>query len=174
MPRTVTSKEPPEYEEDLYIDPDALDVEWLEQAQTFMRWSEKLADARARVDRAKDKLKVVRAEVFLDVRANPNKYGLEKVTDKASDAVVESNEDVKAAASELIAFKHESDILDGAVKSFDQRKTSLENLVKLQGQNYFAGPSEPRDLHHESKTREAKRAVGRQRVKERREDRRSE
>lgn len=165
-------EEEPEYEMDQAIDPGALDVEWLEQASLFMRWSEKSADASARVDRAKDKLKVVKAEVFLDVRAHPEKYRLEKVTDKVTEAVVESSEEVQAAASELITFKHESDILSAAVKSFEQRKTALENLVKLQGQNYFAGPTEPRDLRGEFDSHQAAEKVARERIQKRRDLRR--
>lgn len=173
MPRTTHMKEEPEYEEDLYIDPDGLDVEWLSQAQIFMKWSEKSADARARVDRAKMKLDVVEAELGSDVRANPLKYGLEKITESAIRAAILQSDEYDAAMQELISFRHESDILASAVRAFDQRKTALENLVRLQGQNYFAGPSEPRDLHHESKTREAQRAVGTKRVKERRDQRRT-
>lgn len=151
-----------DYERDVQIDPDALDVEWVEQAQLFLNYAEQAAHAMARVDRAKDKVKVVKAEVFLDVRAHPDKYGLEKVTDKAVDAMVESHEDVKAAASELIAFKHESQILDSAVKAFEQRRYSLQNLVQLQGQGYFAAPQEPRDLPQEYGKRAHQRAVRRQ------------
>jgi hypothetical protein len=36
----------------------------------------------------------------------------------------------------------------------DHRKSALENLVKLHGQQYFAGPMVPRDLTHEWKNKQ--------------------
>ena len=171
MPRTVTAEEP-DYEEELRIDPDALDVEWLEQPMVFMRWSQKSADARAAVDRAKMNLDVVEAEVASDVRLNPTKYGLEKITEAAIRSAVLRSEEYVNATNVFIAFKHESDILGAAVRSFDQRKVALENLVKLQQQSYFAGPKEPRNLGEEFDKREGARRIVRERIKERRERRR--
>ena len=60
--------------------------------------------------------------------------------------------------------KHRAEILQCAQKAFDQRKAALENLVKLYGMQYFAGPSEPRDLDIEKAHRE-KRARIRERKK---------
>ena len=54
----------------------------------------------------------------------------------------------------------------GAVYAFEQRKTSLENLVRLHGQQYFAGPKMPRDLRKEvdrrAQQRKADELVGKQ------------
>jgi hypothetical protein len=41
-----------------------------------------------------------------------------------------------------------------AVNAFEQRKSALENLVRLFGQSYFAGPKMPRDLHWEKEEKE--------------------
>ena len=42
----------------------------------------------------------------------------------------------------------------GAVKAIDTKKTALENLVKLHGQSYFAGPAIPRNLNKEWEQKE--------------------
>ena len=39
------------------------------------------------------------------------------------------------------------------LKAFEQRKDALENLVRLHGQQYFAGPKIPRDLPSEMEKR---------------------
>jgi len=52
--------------------------------------------------------------------------------------------------------------LDAAVRAMNVKKDALENMVKLLGMQYFAGPKEPRDLHREVDNRAAARAkVGR-------------
>ena len=40
-----------------------------------------------------------------------------------------------------------------------RQKTALENLVKLHGQQYFAGPSVPRDLSKEWERHERQKSV---------------
>lgn len=165
MPRTVKKQKEEEgydYESDLRIDPNALDVEWLEQPMLFMRYAEELAYARTRMDRAKEKLDVVRAEVDNMVRKNPGDYFDEgtKVTNSAIDALVITNELYKEANDKLIEIRLEVELLSAAVRAMDQKKSALENLVRLLGQSYFAAPKEPRDLGVEMHQRAA--AVGKE------------
>ena len=51
--------------------------------------------------------------------------------------------------TEVIDARYEFNTAKGAVRAVDQRKESLENLVRLHGQHYFAGPKIPRDLSSE-------------------------
>jgi hypothetical protein len=50
------------------------------------------------------------------------------------------------------------------VRAIDQKKTALENLVKLLGASYFAGPKAPRDLTQE-RLEEKERRMHNSRVK---------
>lgn len=50
---------------------------------------------------------------------------------------------------DYINAKYDVDMCQAACWAFQERKAALENLVKLHGQNYFAGPSIPRDLNKE-------------------------
>lgn len=175
MPRTAEKqKEEKEfnYEDDLRIDPNALDVEWLEQPMLFMRYAEELAYARRSMDRKKEKLDVVRAEVDNMVRKNPNEFFEPdtKVTNSAIDAIVVTDELYKEANDELIEARLEVDLLTGAVRAMDQRKNALENLVRLLGQSYFAAPKEPRDLGVEMNKRaaDAGKEDARQKMRQRR------
>ncbi len=133
-------------DQELGIDPDALDVEWLNQPRVFMKYSEMVAQAKLEVDMAKEDLDVVKAELDRDIRSNPEAFGIAKIVE----AVVTNTIilQVKYAEANTILFqaKYKAEILASAVKAFDQRKKALENLVTLFGQSYFAGPKEPRNL----------------------------
>jgi hypothetical protein len=150
------------YEQDIMIDPDALDVEWGNQASLMMKYARFLANTRMVLDKAKEALDIVKAELDKDIRSNPDRYGLEKITDKVVENTIPLSQEYKAASERLINAKYEADIAYGAVKSIDARKDALENLVRLHGMQYFAGPSVPRDLSFEMQKHEKQKASNRQ------------
>ena len=158
------------FSEDIKIDPNALDVEWLKQPQLFLAVAEEAAYAREKMDRAKEKFDVARAELASDIRSKPDTYDIVKLTEGSLNEVlavtlgsnnkrkrdkqplVENNTlqlHYKEANEEYIKARTEHELTVAAVRAFDQRKVALENLVRLQGQSYFAGPKEPRDLGRE-------------------------
>ena len=138
------------FAKDVEIDQDALDVEWLEQPRRMHKYATLAANARFKLDLAKERLDIGRAEIDKDVRANPEKYGLKKDTETAvQNAILLTHvyQDLNAA---YLDAKNELEIARIAVQAIEQRKDSLENLVRLHGMNYFAGPSVPRDLSKEA------------------------
>jgi len=142
----MTENDNPNYELDVAIDPEALDVEWVRQAETFMRWGKLAADARRRADAVKEELDVLEAKLGLAIRSDPAKYGLEKVTEASVQAVMLTDSTRMTLSQELADARYKLDILTTAVRALDQKKAALENLVRLQGQSYFAGPTAPRDI----------------------------
>jgi hypothetical protein len=50
---------------------------------------------------------------------------------------------------EVIEVRYDYDMSRSALSAIDSKKSALENLVKLHGQNYFAGPTIPRNLNKE-------------------------
>lgn len=138
-----------EYENDIRIDETALDVEWLEQPSLMMKYARTSSHARMILDQKKEALELVKAELDREIRTNPSRFGIEKVTEAVVTAAIISHADYKEASDALISAKFESDIAQGALKAFDARKDALENLVKLHGMQYFAGPKMPRDLSQE-------------------------
>jgi len=137
------------YEKEIEIDPEALDVEWLQQASLFLKYSEAAAQARREVDRLKEKLDVVRAKLDKEIRENPGAFGVKKITESVVSNTIAIQEAYREVYKELIDAKYEADLLGKVVLAFDQRKSALENLVRLYGQGYFAGPQEPRDINIE-------------------------
>lgn len=144
------------YEQDLHIDDNALDLEWLGQPTLMVKYIQGQASARREVDRLKEKLNVSKAELDREIRLSPDKYGIEKITESVITSTIIIQDEYKKLVKELIDAQYELQMMQGAVAAIDQRKQALENLVKLYGQQYFAGPKMPRDLSYEVKLREQK------------------
>lgn len=135
------------FERDHKIDPNELDVECARQPETFFRWAEQSVDAKGEVDRLKLQLEVLEARLELKIRKDPGRYALgEKTTEGAIKARVKIDDDYLELHKRYHKAKDESALLDKAVMAMEMKKRMLEVLVTLHGQNYFAGPSTPRDL----------------------------
>jgi len=137
------------WKQDIEIDPTALDVEWCKQASLFGEYCETQAIARDKVDRIKEALEVKAAALGLKIRSNPASFGLEKITEASVQATIILDKDYAFTSESLANARYEYDVMSAAVRALDQKKAALENLVRLQGQNYFAGPSAPRNLSEE-------------------------
>lgn len=153
------------YESDIKIEEGCLDVEWIGQAELMLKYGKHAAEMKRNLDRAKEKLELTKSELDRAIRTSPEDFDLEKVTDKAIDALIPTLTEYKEASKEYLNAKFESDVAFAAVKAFEQRKDALENLVRLHGQQYFAGPKIPRDLtseveKRENRTREVNKKIG--------------
>lgn len=134
------------YERDVSIDETALDVEWLQQSHLMYKYVKYQADTKKAMDEAKEMLDFIRAKLEMDIRANPENYGLSKVTESAIASSILLQPEYQESSKKYIEAKYENDVAVAAVRAIDQKKTALENLVKLLSVSYFAGPSTPRDL----------------------------
>ncbi len=137
------------YEQDVNIDERALDVEWLKQADLMRKYATHAADTKKDMDEAKERLETGKAKIEMGVRQDPKEYGLEKVTEGAIQSTIQLQEEYQKLNQGYINAKYENDVAVAVVRAIDQKKTALENLVKLLGVSYFAGPQAPRDLTHE-------------------------
>lgn len=134
------------YEQDLKIDDSALDLELLDQAMLFMKYAKNYAETRRTLDVTNQALSIKKAEVDKSIRENPDKYGIEKVTEGSIQSAILTDKGYQKAYQDYLDAKFESDMASNAVQAMQIRKEALENLVKLNGQQYFAGPSIPHDL----------------------------
>ncbi len=135
-----------DYEQDVSIDETALDVEWLQQANLMYKYARHQAETKKAMDEAKERLDFIKAKVEMDIRANPENYGLSKVTESAVASAILLQPEYQEASKKYVEARYENDMAVAAVRAIDQKKTALENLVKLLSVSYFAGPSAPRDL----------------------------
>lgn len=140
------------YEEDIKIDDSMLDMEWLDQPEKMMSYCIVMADAMKALDYAKQNIDIVTAELDKEIRTDPEKFGISKITESVVSNTITLADAYKEANKKLIEAKYEVEMAKGAVRSFEQRKEALEALVKLHGQSYFAGPKVPHDLSKERST----------------------
>lgn len=150
-------------EQDRQTDPDALDVEWLEQANRFYKYSVALDEATAvrndlkkQVDRKEKEIDILKAKLELEIRNDPDAFELEKVTDSSVKAAIFSSDQFESVIEELFELKTELNEAQNKVNSLytdvntmQEKKEALKNLVILLNQQYFSTPSIPRNLTEE-------------------------
>lgn len=136
-------------EADMPIDEGSLDMEWLDQPNRFLAYAQAESDAKRAYDEAREALEYQKAIMDRKIRKDPDKYGLEKVTESVVAAAVREN--TEQEVRQVLETRYEWDMCSKAVTAMDMRKKALENLVKLLGLGYFAAPTEPRDLPGEKK-----------------------
>ena len=133
-----------DYKKDLSIEPDALDIEWLEQPRLYMKWAEMSAKADDRAKLSKEALEVTDAKIDNEIRSSG-----EKVTENQIKARIASDERHQKALQDYNDALYKSNLYSSAVKAMEHRKAALENMVRLMIGQYFAGPKDPRDLKRE-------------------------
>jgi hypothetical protein len=137
------------YEDDIRIDEEMLDLEWTEQPLKMLKYCSILAKALKEVDVKKQELDIVKADIDKAVRTSPETFGLGKVTEATVEFTVIRQAEYVAANNSLIEAKYEMEMAKAAVRAMDQRKDALEGMVRLYIAGYFAGPSVPHVLADE-------------------------
>ena len=145
------------YEKDLTIDPDSLDTEWLDQPRLMLRYASHASKLKMEVERAKEKLDIIRADLDKKIRVAPEEFGIVKLTESVITSTIITQVKFKAGNEAFLEVAYEANMAQGALRALEGKKTALENLVKLHGQQYFAGPSVPRDLSKEWEIKEKQR-----------------
>ena len=157
-----------DYELDMEINPDELDVEILDQPKLMLKYTKLLATALEVRDLLKEKAELTRAEIDKDIREDPDAYGLAKITETVVSNAILQEEEYQKVQVKLIKANFEVKVLNGVVSAIEQRKGMLENLVKLHGQQYFAGPSVPHNLSelYEKKQKEMNKRMSKKLTRE--------
>ena len=119
-----------DYEKDLEIDKFSLDAECMDQSRRFAKWGKLWSDAEKERDE-------IEARTAMDVRTNPEKYGLNKVSESGVESSVNSNQ-------EVINIRHRVSVLRVAKNAFEQRRSMLEKMVDLFLSGYWAEPRLPK------------------------------
>jgi hypothetical protein len=130
------------YDKDLKIDTDSLDIEWIKQPKTFMKWAKMAIEASDVMDKKKDALEIIEAE--LDEEARGKLEGeKKKIREAMVTSEIKKSERYQKAQLEYRNARRDYKILDKAVEAFNQRKTALENLVDLWQGGYYSTPRSP-------------------------------
>lgn len=137
-----------DYVEDMKIDPDFLDAEFLRHPELAMKYGMLSAQANKEAKEAEERVKTLRSELVKNANEDPERYlgkGI-KATAPVVEAFYRNDEDYKEAKQEWIDAVYNADLLSQATYAIQARKTVLENLVRLVGLEYNSTPLEPRDL----------------------------
>lgn len=144
------------FEKDILIDEGALEVEWVNQPALAMQYGIYLARAYRTFQKAEENVKLVRAELIKLLIDDPDEYvetGT-KITGPIIESFYRNHVRHKDAKNEWVEAQYELKIAEIAQKEISTtRKAALQNLVTLHGQNYFAGPTLPRDITFEVRKR---------------------
>jgi hypothetical protein len=125
----------------LSINLDRLEEDAQEHPKLAFQWGKLLAEAARKAKVAKNNLKLVAAELELEIRKKPAEYGLDKVTEGSVNAVILCDEQYKYQQQLLIKTEHEEDVLKAFCFALSDRKSMIEAEVKLHGQTYWSKPS---------------------------------
>ncbi len=115
--------------------------ELTEQPRSYREAADLLIQARRDVKRAEDALEGLEAEIALDIKKNPEEYNLSKsptVPDIKNLVIVDRRR--KDLLKILRKAEYNRDILEANVKSWEGRKYSIQDLVKLRLADYYADP----------------------------------
>ncbi len=150
------------YEIDVEIDGSALDLECLKQASLASKYRNHWVTCSKKLLKAEEYVKLVRSELTMELMEDPTeclKAGV-KPTGPVIEAYYRTHERHINAKKKWMKAKNDLEVAEIGVKEICvTRKNQLSNLIELHGQHYFAGPSVPRDLLHETAQKESNKRV---------------
>lgn len=109
---------------DLVINVADLTTEFRQFPTTFYQYCKEKANAESRRDVAKAKLKEVRAQAYIRIKANP----IVKHTEKSIESEIDIDPAVIDAQMKLIKAEHDATTITGAVESMRAKKDCLIQL----------------------------------------------
>ena len=133
---------------ELRIDPDALDEACLEQPMLYNKYAELLAQAKKNVDTQKMLLEMTVAEIDAEIRADPESFfdSSKKPTEGQIEKTIILQKRYRIAIREYNQAKYKAEMLGAAVRSLEQRKNALDNIIRLGIMGYYSMPGDPRPL----------------------------
>jgi hypothetical protein len=149
------------------LDLSRLELDFLEQTPLMRNAVSVSAKAKNAVAHATRELEVVKAKTKMKVRANPGKFGIpngKPTKDQVDDALTLS-EVYQLALQKVHDAQFAVDKVAGHVKWLDDRRRTIEGLITLHGQGYWAKPKVSKtaddsfrgeiDHHEKAKSRKA-------------------
>jgi len=131
-------------EYDASIDPNNLDEESVYVPGAFDVFSRAEAEASQKWDSLKDKMKIIQADIELDLRGWPleriNSFfqkSIDKLTESVYKSLVLVHPEVIELYQETEQARYETKIYEAARKSIERKAEGLDRLARLHGQGYF-------------------------------------
>lgn len=149
-----------DYKQDISIDTNDLESEWIEQPSLFLYYAEAHAEAIHLRDTQKSKLDLVYSEMYSDIKKNWEDYFENKPTEPAIKEYIHKDKKYRKAEKNLIEATKDVNILLATKTAFDHRKKALENLVSLRISGFHSEPkNKKRNILAEGGRREQKKML---------------
>jgi hypothetical protein len=127
-----------EAKKDLKIDPLSLDTNCQEQADLYLKWSERLNVIDNKLLRTEHALTAFKASAYITAK-NDAANSLTKVSETQLSAMYRVQARYKLLRVRQERYQAERDSVQSVVSAMIQRRAMLETMVKLHGQDYFQG-----------------------------------
>lgn len=114
-----------------------LHLDVAEHAVFYAEIASEGAELKAEVHRLKATLEIVRAEASAEIRVNPAEFGLDKITEAAVQAALNTHAAVIDAQDEYLSAQREYDEVSAVVTAFEHRRSMLNNEVQLHAADYW-------------------------------------
>lgn len=122
---------------DLDINLNSLETDAQSVPGKIYYWGQQLAEAKKAAKVAKNRTKLLFAELDSAVRANPGDYDIVKITEGAIKSNILQQAVYKEAQLEQIQREYDEDVLDAYVQGLNSLDNQIANLTKLHGQMYW-------------------------------------
>lgn len=144
-----------DFDNEVAIDLDNLHEEWRTHPQVRYKYAKEVAyldkvvkQQRKLIEVKKAKLKEATSHLILQIKVDNPKATVQQVeaTIVGHKEIKLPEEELSNTQNELIVLEYNFNMARNALQAFDDRKTALENEVKLWRANYFASPTEERTI----------------------------
>ena len=130
-----------DFQNEIQIDLDALHEEWRTHANTRYKYASEVSYLDRVLKKIGEEIATVKAGLIKECK-NENA----KATVQQIDAFCIENKSHITVKEKQIDAEYELNMAKNALRAFDDRKTALENEVKLWGGNYYSSPTEERKI----------------------------
>lgn len=129
---------------DLRINVDELDKEWMMLPQIYTEYCEKAELVDIELRKAKMKLDMRRADISKHIRENSKQYaaeyGVSTLTEGFINTLIDSDEQVKEIQLEIISLERNKRMFQTVVKGLEMKRDALKNLTSLFQAEYYSIP----------------------------------
>lgn len=129
---------------DLKINVEELDKEWMLLPQVYGEYSEKYEMTDVELRKAKINLDFRKAEISKHIRENSKKYAVEynvsSLTEGFINALCETDTEIRDLQLKIISLERNKRLFASMLKGLDMKRDALKNLTALFQSQYFSIP----------------------------------
>jgi BMFP domain-containing protein YqiC len=120
---------------DLNIDEDNLEMEWLRQASLYAKYSELVAESEYKMNHTKEKLEILESNLDIDIRKSNS-----KITENNIKSQIKIDEGRVGLNNLYLKRRKEFFIVSKILTALEHKKKALENLVSMNLNIYYSQP----------------------------------